>query len=224
VSLSVGALCETSSVHIKLVRHGQSAANVGRASPQDVGDHNVELTELGHEQAEAAGRVLGAAFLRDALIYRSPYRRTRETCDDLLRGAGLAKAQWPEVYEDPRLREVEHGYYDYEAQTWDRVVHGWFYYRFRGGESPADCFDRVSTFLETLMRQVQRREPEHVVVVTHGLTIRCFVMRFLHLTVEQFEQLANPGNAAIVTIGPRDEIDEPTHVSGRWATTGLRLR
>ena len=209
---------------IKLVRHGESVANVGRADAKDIGDHTVELTERGHAQAEAAGRELGGAFLRSALVYSSPYRRTRETTEGLLRGAGLAPQDWPTVFEDPRLREVEHGYYDYEAQTWDRVVHGWFYYRFRGGESPADCFDRVSTFLETLMRQVLRKQPENVVVVSHGLTIRCFVMRFLHLTVEEFEDLANPGNAAVITIGTREVIEEPLHVSGLWAVTGLALR
>ena len=125
----------------------------GQSSPEDIGheigDHNVELTERGHAQVEAVGRELGADFFSDALLYCSPYRRTRQTLDGLLRGAGLGPAQRPVVFEDPRLREVEHGYYDYEEQTWDRVVHGWFYYRFRGGESPADCFDRVSTFLET---------------------------------------------------------------------------
>lgn len=31
-------------------------------------------------------------------------------------------------------------------------IHGWFYYRFRGGESPADCYDRASSFLESMMR------------------------------------------------------------------------
>ena len=211
-------------MQIKLVRHGESTANIGEDSPQDIGDHNVELTARGHAQVEAAGRGLGADFLRSALIYSSPYRRTRETLAGLLHGAQLPEAEWPVRYEDPRLREVEHGYYDYEAQTWDRVVHGWFYYRFKGGESPADCFDRVSTFLETLMRQVERKQPENVVVVSHGLTIRCFVMRFLHLSVEQFEELANPKNAQVVTIAPREQISQPTHVSGRWATTGLELR
>ena len=65
---------------------------------------------------------------------------------------------------------------------------------------------------------------EHVVVVTHGLTIRCFVMRFLHLSVEQFEALANPANASVTTIAPKHELSDPTHTSGRWATTGLKLR
>lgn len=207
---------------IQLVRHGQSAANVGVLTAQDVGDSNIELTERGHAQAEAAGRTLGSEFVRDAVIYCSPYRRTRQTLDGLLRGAGLDER--PPVLEDPRLREVEHGYYDYESQQWDRATHGWFYYRFRGGESPADCFDRVSTFLETMMRQVQRKQCERILIVSHGLTIRCFVMRFLHLSVEQFEALANPDNGAIVTIGLRGTVADPSHENGRWATSGLRLR
>lgn len=207
---------------IKLVRHGQSLANVGSLTAQDVADAQIELTDIGRAQAEQAGRELGAEFVQNALIYCSPYRRTRQTLDGLLCGAGLQER--PLIHEDPRLREVEHGYYDYESQQWDRAMHGWFYYRFRGGESPADCFDRVSTFLETLMRQVRRKQIEQVLIVSHGLTIRCFVMRFLHLSVEQFETLANPGNAEIVTIGPRGSVPEATHENGRWAVAGLRLR
>lgn len=211
-------------MRIKLVRHGESAANVGGVTAQDVGDSNIALTERGHAQADAVGREIGAEFVENALIYCSPYRRTRETLTSLLRGAALDDDATPIVFEDPRLREVEHGYYDYESQQWDRATHGWFYYRFRGGESPADCFDRVSTFLETLMRQVQRKRCEEVLIVSHGLTIRCFVMRFLHLSVEQFEALANPGNCAVVTIAPRGTLANATHESGRWAASGLRLR
>lgn len=39
-------------------------------------------------------------------------------------------------------REVDHGYEDLQAQEAKRERHGWFYYRFNGGESPADCYDR----------------------------------------------------------------------------------
>jgi broad specificity phosphatase PhoE len=60
-------------------------------------------------------------------------------------------------YEDPRLREVEFGYDEVEGQHERRKKHGWFYYRFYGGESPADCFDRTSSFLESMMRQVTRK-------------------------------------------------------------------
>jgi broad specificity phosphatase PhoE len=183
----------------------------------------VALSPRGREQARRAGATLGVEWLSEALIYCSPYRRTRETLDGLLDGAGLARDR-VRVYEDPRLREVEHGYGDVEAQEKYRKTHGWFYYRFKGGESPADCFDRTSAFLESMMRQIERRKSTRVLIVTHGLTLRCFVMRFLHLTIEQFDTMANPGNAEIVTIGPRKKVDTPSFTSGSWAVSGLRKR
>lgn len=209
------------SLTIKLVRHGESEANIGRVTSQDVGDHAIGLSPRGREQALAAGRTLGAAFLDEALVYTSPYRRTRETLAGLVEGAG---APQPRIYEDPRLREVEHGYDDVQLQEELRQRHGWFYYRFRGGESPADCYDRSSSFLESLMRQVERKGAERVLIVTHGLLIRCFVMRFLHLSVEQFDELANPENCAIVTLADRSTLDAPRFTSGKWGASGLALR
>lgn len=61
-------------------------------------------------------------------------------------------------------------------------------------------------------------------IVTHGLTIRCFVMRFLHLSVEQFDSLANPHNGEVITLADRDSLDRPMFTSGRWGVEGLRLR
>lgn len=209
---------------IKLVRHGQSQANTGEVETRLVGDHAVGLTEQGKAQARAAGSLVGAEFLKGALVYRSPYRRTRETLEHLLEGSGLAASERPRVFEDPRLREVEHGYHDVAEQEPLRRVHGWFYYRFKGGESPADCFDRTSGFLESLMRQVERKSAERALVVTHGLTVRCFVMRYLHLTVEEFESLANPGNCDVITIASRETCPDPLFARGPWAVTGLRLR
>lgn len=210
---------------MKLVRHGESEANIGKVLTHEVGDHAIPLSELGREQAFEVGRTIGADFLRDALVYTSPYRRTRDTLAGIFRGAGLERP--PErrgVYEDPRLREVEHGYEPTEAQEELRRTHGWFYYRFRGGESPADCFDRTSSFLESLMRQVERKSASRALIVTHGLTIRCFVMRFLHLSVEDFDRMANPRNCAVVTIGDRHELESCEFTSGRWGVSGLPLR
>ena len=162
---------------IKLVRHGQSRANVGEVDAKDVGDHTICLTEHGEAQARAAGEALGKNYLDGALVYASPYQRTRQTLACIVAGAGLKQGS-VRSYEDPRLREVEHGYAEWDAQQTRRRTHGWFYYRFEGGESPADCFDRTSSFLESLMRQVERKAANRVLIVTHGLTIRCFVMRF----------------------------------------------
>ena len=208
---------------IKLVRHGESTANVGLVKVWEVGDHTVELTPEGHKQSRIAGETIGRDYLMGAVAYSSPFRRARQTLDGLLDAAGLERST-TEVYEDPQLREVDHGYVSIDSQRPLQTKHGPFYYRFDGGESPADCYDRTSGFLESMMRQVIRREAERVLIVTHGLTIRCFVMRFMHLTVEQFESIANPANCAIITLAARDSMPGPSFVNSRWGVWGLTVR
>jgi len=213
------------SLVIKLVRHGESEANIGRVLTHEVADHAIPLSERGWDQARAVGRKLGRSFIDGALVYSSPYRRTRDTVVGIYEGCGMIPPERRHaLYEDPRLREVEHGYEPAEEQEELRRTHGSFYYRFRGGESPADCYDRTSSFLESMMRQIERKQTERILIVTHGLTIRCFVMRFLHLSVEEFDSLANPANCDIVTLADKNTLPESQFSSERWAVTGLRLR
>lgn len=213
-------------MRISLVRHGESESNIGIHDHSAAGDHKVCLTVSGMTQARRAGFLLQeelqAAEDDRTLIYCSPYRRTRQTLEHMLLGGDVSKP--PRVFEDTRLREIERGYGDSEEQQALRPIHGYFYYRYAGGESPADCSDRISNFLESMMRQVARKKPDNVVIVTHGLSIRCFVMRFLHLTVEQFESLDNPDNCDIITIDLKENIETPVFTSGRWAVEGIKLR
>jgi broad specificity phosphatase PhoE len=160
----------------------------------------------------------------------------------LLIGANIDEADH-RIYQDPRLREVDHGYSDVEAQDAMRKEHGWFYYRFKGGESPADCYDRCCHFMESMMRQIVRKTSDRLafhpmseldtentdnrpnpLIVMHGLTMRCFVTRFMHLTVDQFETLANPKNCDIVTIGHYERLTDLQFRNGKWGVEGLRFR
>jgi len=209
---------------IYLIRHGESLANTGNQNPLTEGDAYIGLTEKGKDQARRVGKHFGEEFLRECLIYYSPYERTRETLIHLLDGANIKDMEGLNVYEDPRLREVERGYADESSQHELRKRHGWFYYRHEGGESPADCYDRTSAFLESMMRQVQRNPKASVLIVCHGMTIRCFVTRFLHLRVAQFESMKNVGNCEPITIAPKGTFDAPQFQSGRWEVNGLKIR
>ena len=65
-------------------------------------------------------------------------------------------------------------------------------------------FNRVTSFISTLFRDSnqlrgQGVDPErmNIVIVTHGLAIRLFLMRWFQLTVDEFENSINPANASL---------------------------
>ena len=74
-------------------------------------------------------------------------------------------------------------------------------------------YDRVSIFLETLHRDFRKSDyPENVLIVTHGVTLRLFLMRWFHWSVEEFELLRNPLNCQIV-IMQKDSNDKYNLIS-----------
>ena len=83
----------------------------------------------------------------------------------------------------------------------ERDEYGTFYFRIQDGESGADVFDRTSTFLETMYRDFNKPDyPENTLIVTHGLTLRIFLMRWLHWSVEEYENVKNPKNCEVLIL------------------------
>ena len=184
---------------IILVRHGESEANLDAARHAIVPNHKICLSEAGRAQARAAGAELRRLIGDESVqFFVSPYERTRETYR-IIREAFAVNDRRVHMYEDPRLREQDFGNLREVELTrrlqQDRRAYGVFFYRFPDGESGADVFDRVSLFLESLHRSFRRHGfPRNCVIVTHGLTMRLFVMRWFRQSVEEFESWANPGN------------------------------
>ena len=190
---------------IILIRHGESQANVDPKLHSNTPDHRIPLTERGVEQAREAGAKLVPEFHKSESgsiriqFYTSPYLRARQTCQlitDSLKELGVSDFH---NYEDPRLREQDFGNYrhpgEHAALEVERDEFGTFFYRLPGGESGADVFDRLSGAMDTMHRDFHKPDfPENMIVVSHGLTIRLFLMRWFHWTVEQFEKLRNPHN------------------------------
>jgi hypothetical protein len=74
----------------------------------------------------------------------------------------------------------------------ERAAYGHFFYRIPHGESAADAYDRVSGFNESLWREFAEEDfPSVLVLVTHGLMTRIFLMKWYHYSVEYFEDLRN---------------------------------
>lgn len=180
---------------IVLVRHGESQGNEDERIYERVPDHALELTTRGWDQARFAGETLREMFDGEHVrVFVSPYRRTRQTFQAL----GLDPALTV-VEEEPRLREQDWGNLqdteDIREQCKTRDLYGHFFYRFTQGESGADAYDRVGAFLESLHRDFgDPGFPPNALLVTHGLMMRLFCMRWFHWSVEEFEALGNPGN------------------------------
>lgn len=186
--------------NIILIRHGESIGNADKRVYTHTPDYAVTLTEKGKTQAFDAGfkisQYLTPARLRTdtpVQFYVSPFFRTRQTYQQVSRF-------FPKhvYYEDPRLREQEWNTKladTNDKEPSDRDSYGHFYYRLSGGESCADVYDRVSDFMNTMHRDFEKKHfPKNAILVTHGMTLRVFLMRWFHWSVEQFEILANPKN------------------------------
>ena len=188
---------------IILVRHGESEGNADRNHYRTIPDYALMLTPNGVAQARQAGReikeIIGSENIH---VYLSPYFRTRQTCQYIRESI---ETNVVKTTEDPRLRELDWGHLrhpdDNEEIIRARDSFSTFYYRIPDGESGADVYDRVSTFLETLHRDFNKKEyPQNTLIVTHGLTLRLFLMRWFHWTVEEFENLRNPRNCQVVVM------------------------
>lgn len=188
---------------IILLRHGQSEGNVNKDIYVTKPDYALELTPEGKKQAELAGKEISNLLGNYPIqFYVSPYWRTRQTYAQVKKYFSSTK-----TYEDPRLREQEwtgglrDRTEDYKEVENFRDSYGHFYYRIGNGESCADCYDRMSDFLSTLHRDFEKPDfARYCVIVTHGMTLRLFLMRWFHYTVEEFEVLANPKNCEYIVL------------------------
>jgi probable phosphoglycerate mutase len=169
---------------VGVLRHGQSTGNVAREEAESAGadvidiaerDADVPLTELGEEQAKAAGEFLSGRPLD--VVITSTYRRAWDT-------ARLAAPDGVAVVPDERLRDRELGVLDLLTshgvrERWPDELRrkrrlGKFYYRPPGGESWADVVLRLRSLLAELS---VRRPGGRVLLAAHEMTI--FGLRYL---------------------------------------------
>ncbi len=175
---------------IIILRHGESEANVNKVLYEDTPDHLMQLTEKGRKQCIECGKSLKSVLYGKRItVWNSPYTRTRQTSEIVLSQVENAEIK---IKEDPRLREQEWGnFYTLDRamkEHEDRKKHSYFFYRIKNGESGADVYDRISTFLETLYRDFIKDDwTQTVLISTHGITSLIFLMRFFHWKYERYE-------------------------------------
>lgn len=190
---------------IILVRHAESEGNIDNFAYTYVPDPQVPLTLRGMQQAEQAGQKIKQAMDSDGqpynlFFYTSPYKRSRQTHDSV--SSCFAADQLKGVQEEVQLREQDFGnFQDAEGkqkEKAERLRFGRFFYRFPNGESGADVYDRMTIFEDHMIRDINAgrfRDNTSLVLLTHGLALRVFLMRWFHWTVDQFMNVYNPPNA-----------------------------
>lgn len=199
-------------MHIFLVRHGESVANVGDNYVKRLPDHVVSLTERGMEQARSAGRFLSEYCrshdigLSHARIWRSPYLRTRQTADIFNEYLHI-----DDVREDITLVEQQYGLFDsvpdkewgvlypneYAEYLRQGANNGKFYARLPLGESPFDVAVRIRQFIDDIRRDEARDGTDTLFVFTHGTALRAFLLRWFRYPPEWYEAEHNPKNCWI---------------------------
>ena len=164
-------------MRIFLVRHGESMQNIKQSD--NIADHRVPLTDLGKWQAEKAAMALRNYLLDhniyfspgDTRVWVSPYMRTKQTCECFDKVLGYIK----------QLRKQS----------------GKFWVRYPLGESPFDVACRVKNHIGTIYRDWEKHHIENVVLFTHGVTLRAYLMQYMHYTVDWYEKEHNPENCWI---------------------------
>lgn len=201
---------------IFLIRHGESVGNVDKTVYSHTPDWKVPLTERGIQQAREAGEKLALLIQQDYnhrgnnafAYYTSSWYRARQTAFHLRESLETLYPMYKStaiMREDPRIREQEWGNFQevhlQKKIREERDRYGSFFFRMPHGESGADVFDRVTTFIDTLYRDFEKDDfPSNAIIVSHGLAIKAFVMRWMKWSVEDFEKYGTPDNCSITQL------------------------
>ena len=220
-------------MELLLVRHGFSKGNEDVKTHHSLPDHIIPLTDKGFEQAHgAAGKIqqylqekyenVSAAQPHHKIrMWTSPYLRARQTADviqqqalwkdgssvvmDRKEDVSLCEQQFGlfDGWSDAELKEKfpnEHAHY-----TKCEKFEGRFWARMPLGESRFDVSLRVHQAFGSWQRDV-KDGVKTIIVVSHGVTIRAIVMRWLHLPFEWFEKEPNPKNCSVRVINCGEDL------------------
>lgn len=209
-------------IRLFLVRHGQSEANLDQNVNIRLPDHRIELSAEGHRQAAETGAFLARTLAGGARarILCSPYTRTRQTSAGIEAALAAAGIRF-DKREALELRELSFGLFDgvadedlptlfpreYAHYEKHKRFEGEFFAPMPLGESRCDVADRVKAVFGTLLRDAAKDRADRVtdfVIVSHGVTIRCFRLQWMHYAWEWCERERNPNNCSVQLIEGRD--------------------
>ncbi len=174
-----------------LVRHGQSEWN---AKNLFTGWKDVDLTEVGVEEARKGGATLKGEGLVFDIAFTSGLIRAQRTLDIILEELGQSGL---ETIRDVALNERDYGDLvglnkDDAREKWGaEQVHIWrrsYDTRPPGGESLKDTAERTLPYFESaIMPEILAGK--NVIVAAHGNSLRAIVMKLDELSKDEVTQL-----------------------------------
>jgi len=157
-------------------RHGQTVWNVEN---KICGETDIELTELGHEQARQLGqKILEQGIKIDEILY-SPLVRAAETARHISEITGVP------MREEIRLKEQNFGKYESTPRDGEqfRKDKESFAYRYEGGESMLHLCQRIYNLLDDIKRESD--EKVYLLVAHNGIS-RAVESYFCDMSNEEF--------------------------------------
>ena len=163
--------------HLYFVRHGQTVWNVEN---KICGATDIELTQLGHEQAIETGHKILEMGIKADLIITSPLVRAKETARHISEVTGIP------MKVEQRLIEQNFGVYESTprdgAQFHEAKKH--MASRFGTGESMLQMAQRIYNLLD----EIKLGDKEYILVAHNGI-VRIVESYFRDMDNEEFSSL-----------------------------------
>lgn len=186
-----------------LMRHGQSQWNLEN---RFTGFRDVELTDLGRDEARAAGtRIKDSGIVFDA-VFTSTLKRANETAELALAAAGQGDKISEMIYA-AELRERDYGDLtglnkdETRAKYGDEQVHIWrrsYDVQPPGGESLQDVVEkRVRPYFEREIKPRMERG-ENILVAAHGNSLRALLIILGENTPENINETEIPTGSPLM--------------------------
>ena len=185
-----------STTHIYIIRHGQSEGNLKNLF---LGHTDLDLTELGHKQAELTAEYLDKVHID--VIYSSDLLRAYNT------GKHTADKKGLPIIKDKRLREIYAG--EWEGKSFDELIDKYpdeymnvwrkniGCARCNGGESVAELRKRFSACVAEL---AMKNEGKSICIFSHATPIRAIRAEMEGVSLEDMKNVPWAANASVTHI------------------------
>lgn len=169
---------ENSGLRLYFTRHGQTVWNVEN---KICGATDIELTELGHQQAEQLGEIIkNGDYHIDEILY-SPLVRASETARHISEITGIP------MRAEERLREQCFGKYEGTARNGAIFAKAKTHFldHYEGGETMVHLCQRVYNLLDELKAESEKSGKIYLLVAHNGIS-RIVQSYFNDMTNEEF--------------------------------------